>query len=110
MLKWAGALQVDPRIDVARILRQDAAEFGGSFVETGRAHQHDAEIVARRRVLRVDDQGPLKLPNGFTREPSVSIQETQVVVDLRIELVAREQRPIVGLRRAEIAGAMVIQR
>ena len=74
------------------------------------AHQHDAEVVAGRRVLRIDDQRPLELPHRFARQALVAIQEPEIVVDLRIELVAREQRAIARLRRGEVAGAMVIER
>ena len=80
----------------ARVLRQDAPEFRGRIVQACGAHQDDAEIVPRRRVLRIDDQRALELADRFGDEPLVAIEQAEVVVDLRIELVALRAAPIVA--------------
>ena len=102
--------KVHHRLDVARFGGERDAEFRRGRVELAAAQQHDAEVVVRPHVVRVDRNRALKLPLRFVGLPMVLIQKAEVVVHLGAAVGLLEQRAIVRERVVEIADALVVER
>ena len=105
-----GQRQVHERVDVARIELQRGAELCGGLVRPALQQQRHAVVVVRQDVAGLDEDRARQLAGGFRQQLLFLIEQAEIVVRLRVQLVPLQQRAVMLQGVLEVPGAMVIQR
>ena len=94
---------IDQCVDVARLSRKHLDELGSCFIEPSKPQQRDAKIVAGCEVIRIDRQSPLEFLDGFFSSFCFAVQQAEIVMGLRVQLVLAKHGAVLQQRILDIA-------
>src|SRR5882672_12246077 len=99
--------EVDERVQIARVDRQGRLKLCRGVGGASQHQQRGAVVVVRPAVPRVDGNGPLQFTSRFLELPPFLVEESQVVVCLRVQIVAVEQGTV-ALQRVRVVSRPVV--
>lgn len=105
-----GQREIDSGIQVPRLDLKGRLKLSHGLIRPSQQEQGNAVVVARPRVPWLDGNGSLQFAGGFGEKPLLLVQEAEVVVRLRVELIAFEKGAVALQCVFEITRAMVVNR
>ena len=105
-----GQREVDPGIEVPGLNRQSRLKLGHGLVLSSLHQQRDAVVIVRPGIAGLEGNGTVELTPRVLEQTLLLVQEAQVVVRLRVELVSLEEGKVMLPRVFEIPCAVIPQR
>ena len=109
--RWpVGEREIDERIEIRRVERERRLKLCRGLVGSSQHQQRDTVVVVGPAVPRLDDDGALQLACRFLEQTLFLVEQPEIVVRLRVQIVPVEQGTVVLERVLEVARPMVVER